>query len=199
RVDMNLVFDEILRASQESSRAALATVIATEGTTPRKEGAKMLVIEDMTLTGAVTIGGCVDAQVLEASAQVIRSGLAQVLRLDLREADALEIGLTCAGALRILVEPVSMAPGIAARITHLLNSGTPFALMTVIRSSLPAVQPSTKAILTPAGDLCGSLGDERLDRAVSRVAQELLSRGISRAVQLDHTLTSAKSSGHGGS
>jgi xanthine dehydrogenase accessory factor len=71
---MSLVFADILRASQQSSRAALATVVATEGTAPRKEGAKMLVIEDMTLTGAVTIGGCVDAQVIEASAQVIRSG-----------------------------------------------------------------------------------------------------------------------------
>jgi xanthine dehydrogenase accessory factor len=107
---MNRVFDEILRASQESSRAALATVVATEGTAPRKEGAKMLVIEDMTLTGAVTIGGCVDAQVIEASAQVIRSGVPQVLRLDLGEEDAWEIGLTCAGALRILVEPVSCVP-----------------------------------------------------------------------------------------
>jgi xanthine dehydrogenase accessory factor len=193
---MNLVFDEILRASQESSRAALATVVATEGTAPRKEGAKMLVIEDMTLTGAVTIGGCVDAQVLEASAHVIRSGVPQVLRLDLGEEDALEIGLTCAGALRILVEPVRMAPGIAARIKPLLRSGTPFAFMTVIQSSLPAVEPSTKAILTAAGDLCGSLGDERLDRAVSRVAQELLSRGISRAVQLDHTFTSVETSEH---
>jgi xanthine dehydrogenase accessory factor len=191
---MNLVFDEILRTAQQSSRAALATVVATEGTAPRKEGAKMLVIEDMTLTGAVTIGGCVDAQVIEASAQVIRSGVPQVLRLDLGEEDALEIGLTCAGTLRILVEPVRMAPGIAARITHLLNSGTPFAFMTVLRSSLPAVQPSSKAILTAAGDLCGSLGDERLDRVVSGMAQELLSRGISRAVQLDHTFTLVEAS-----
>ena len=193
---MNVVFDEILRAAQESSRAALATVIATEGTAPRKEGAKMLVMEDMTLTGAVTIGGCVDAQVIEAAARVISAGVPQVLRLDLGEEDALEIGLTCAGALRILVEPVSMDPGIATGIKHLLNSGAPFACMTVIRSSLPAVQPSTKAVLSPTGDLCGSLGDERLDRAVSHVAKELLSRGTSRAVQLDREFTSVNASEH---
>jgi xanthine dehydrogenase accessory factor len=193
---MNLVFDEILRASRQSSPAALATVIATEGTAPRKEGAKMLVIDGMTLTGAVTIGGCVDAQVIEASAHVIRAGVPQILRLDLGEEDALEIGLTCAGALRILVEPVSIDPGIATRLKHLLNNGTPFACITVIRSSLPAVQPSMKAILSPAGDLCGSLGDERLDRAVSRMAKELLARGTSRTVQLDHTLTSVEASEH---
>ena len=71
----------------------------------------MLVLEDTTLTGAVTIGGCVDAQVIEASAHVIRTGAPQVLRLDLGEEDAVEIGLTCAGALRILVEPLSMPLG----------------------------------------------------------------------------------------
>ena len=189
---MNLVFDEILRAAQGSARAALATVIATERTAPRKEGAKMLVLEDTTLTGAVTIGGCVDAQVIEASAHVIRTGAPQVLRLDLGEEDAVEIGLTCAGALRILVEPLSMPPGIATQVKHLLNSGTPFACMTVIRSSLDPVQPSMKALLSPAGDLYGSLGDARLDQAVSQVAKQLLARGTSRAIQLDHTLTSVE-------
>ena len=64
--------------------------------------------------------------------------------------------------------------------------------MTVIRSSLDAVQPSTKALLSPAGDLCGSLGDARLDQAVSQVAKELLARGTSRAMQLDHTFTSVE-------
>jgi xanthine dehydrogenase accessory factor len=118
----------------------------------------------------------------------MRSGVPQLLQLDLGEEDALEIGLTCAGALRILVEPVSMAPEISARIKDLLNRSTPFAVLTVTRSFLPPIKPSTKVLLTPAGELCGSLGDERLDRVASGVAKGLLSRGISRAVQLDSTL-----------
>ncbi len=184
---MRAVFDEILRASQEPLGVALATVVATEGTAPRKEGSKMLVIGGGTVKGSVTIGGCVDAQVIEASEQVVRSGVPQLLSLDLGEEDALEIGLTCAGALRILVEPVRMAPEISARLKYLLDGGTPFALLTVTRSSLPAVQPSTKAILTPAGELCGSLGDHGLDRVASRVAKDLLAQGIARALQLDST------------
>jgi xanthine dehydrogenase accessory factor len=185
RADMRAVFDDILQALQEPSGAALATVVATEGTAPRKEGCKMLVTAGRALTGSVTIGGCVDAQVIAASETVIRSGLPQLLSLDLGEEDALEIGLTCAGGLRILVEPVRMGPEISSQIKHLLDSGTPFALLTVIRSSLPSVQVFTKTLLTPAGEVCGSLGDDGLDRAVSRLAQELLSKGISRAVRLD--------------
>jgi xanthine dehydrogenase accessory factor len=191
---MNVVFDEILRVAQGASRAALATVIATEGTAPRKEGAKMVVMDDLTLAGAVTIGGCVDAQVIAASTWVIRAGVPQVLRLELGEEDAVEIGLTCAGALHIWIEPVSLTPGIAARIEHLLKHGTPFACLTVIRSSLPAVQPSTKAVLSPTGDLCGSLGDARLDRAATRVGEELLLSGLSRTVHLDHTMKAVEAS-----
>jgi xanthine dehydrogenase accessory factor len=189
---MRIVFEDILRALQEPSGAALATVVATEGTAPRKEGAKMLVIGGGTLKGSVTIGGCVDAQVIEASEEVVRSGVPQLLSLDLGEEDALEIGLTCAGALRILVEPVRMAPEISARIRHLLESGAPFALLTVTRSFIPSVKPSTKAILTPAGEFCGSLGNGGLDRVASQVAKELLCKGLSRALQLDSTLKRAE-------
>ena len=61
-----------------------------------KEGSQMLVIGDHTLEGAVTIGGCADAQVIEAEQDVARSGRPQLLRVELGEEDALEIGLTCA-------------------------------------------------------------------------------------------------------
>jgi xanthine/CO dehydrogenase XdhC/CoxF family maturation factor len=55
---------------------------------------------------------------------VIHPRVPQLLHLDLEEEDALEIGLTCAGALRVLVEPLNMAPEIAAPIKCLLDSGT---------------------------------------------------------------------------
>jgi xanthine dehydrogenase accessory factor len=195
-IAMSLVFEEILRASREPLGGTLATVVATEGTAPRKEGSKMLVIEGRPLKGSVTIGGCVDAQVIEAAAQVARSGVPQLLSLELGEEDALELGLTCAGALRILVEPVRIAPEISAQIKNLLERGTPFALLTVTRSSLPSVTPSTKAILTLRGELCGSLGADGLDHVALRAAKELLAKGISRALQLDSGFQPVDASEH---
>jgi xanthine dehydrogenase accessory factor len=186
---MKEIYEHILRASQDPSSACLATVVATEGTAPRKEGSRMLVIGGKTLTGAVSIGGCVDAQVIAAAGEVIRSGVPQLLRMELGEEDALEIGLTCAGALRILVEPVRMEPAIASGMRHLLETDTPFALLTVTQSSLPAVQSSNKAIITATGEMWGSLGDERLDQMVLRVAKDWLSQGIARALDLDNTFT----------
>jgi xanthine dehydrogenase accessory factor len=182
---MNAILNEILRASQDSSGACLATVIATEGTTPRKEGSKMVLLGGKTFTGAVTIGGCVDSQVMAAAGEVIRSGVPQLLRMELGEEDALEIGLTCAGALRVLVEPVRLEPDVSSWMKNLLEKATPFALMTVTKSSLPVVKPSHKAVVAPGGKICGSLGDDRLDQVVLRAAQELLATGTSRALDLD--------------
>jgi len=182
---MKEIFEELLRAMEDPAGASLATVVATEGTAPRKEGSKMLVIGGKTLKGSVTIGGCIDAQVIEAAQGVARSGAPQLLRAELGEEDALEIGLTCAGVLRVFVEPVRMGPDTARQMKRLLEAGTPFGLLTVTRSSLPSIQPSTKAMVTPSGEIFGSLGEERLNQVAFSAARDLLSRGVSRALDLD--------------
>lgn len=182
---MKQFWDEILIASESSSNACLATVIATEGTAPRKEGSKMLIIGGESLKGAVTIGGCIDAQVIEAAEEVMRTGEPQLLRAELGEEDAFEIGLTCAGALRVLVEPVKFQPEILLQLRHALSDGTPFALLTVTRSSLPSIKPASKIVVAPVGIVYGSLGNDRLNSAAANIAEDSLSKGISRTVALD--------------
>ena len=49
------IYDEIVSLRKRGDRGALATVIATEGSTPRKQGAKMLVLVDGSTMG--TVGG----------------------------------------------------------------------------------------------------------------------------------------------
>jgi xanthine dehydrogenase accessory factor len=181
---MKQFWDEIL-AANETSDACLATVVATEGTAPRKNGSKMLIIGGESLKGAVTIGGCIDAQVIEAAEEVMRTAEPQLLRAELGEEDAFEIGLTCAGALSVLVEPVRFEPKIFLQLRHALNDGTPFALLTVTRSSLPSVKPASKIMVSSSGRVYGSLGDDRLNPAAVNIAKGLLSKGISRTVALD--------------
>ena len=182
---MKQFWDDILTASENSSKACLATVIATEGTAPRKEGSKMLIIGGETLKGAVTIGGCIDAQVIEAAEEVTRTGEPQLLLAELGEEDAFEIGLTCAGALRVLIEPVKLEPEIFLRLRGALNDGIPFALLTVTRSSLPSIKPASKIMVSSSGRVSGSLGDDQLDSVAANMAEGLLPKGLSRTVSLD--------------
>jgi xanthine dehydrogenase accessory factor len=182
---MKQFWDDILTASEHSLKACLATVIATEGTAPRKEGSKMLIIGGETLKGAVTIGGCIDAQVIEAAEEVTRTGEPRLLYAELGEEDAFEIGLTCAGALRVLVEPVKLEPEVFLQLRHALNDGAPFALLTVTHSSLPSIRPASKIIVSSSGRIYGSLGDDRLNSVAGNIADGLLSKGFSRTVALD--------------
>ena len=182
---MKQLLDDILKAKENFSKAYLATVIATERAEPRKEGSKMLIIGGETLKGAVTIGGCIDAQVIEAAEEVMRTGEPQLLRAELGEEDAFEIGLTCAGALRVLVEPVKLEPEISLQLRHALDNGIPFALLTVTRSSLPSIKPASKIMLSSSGRIYGSFGDDRLNSVAANMAENLLSKRLSRTVSLD--------------
>src|SRR5947199_8790873 len=75
---MSELFDHLDELRGSSRKVAVATLVNTRGTTPRKEGAKMVVGEGGAILGSVTIGGCVDAQVLEAALDLLattRAGL----------------------------------------------------------------------------------------------------------------------------
>jgi xanthine dehydrogenase accessory factor len=57
--------------------------------------------------GSVTIGGCVDARVIEHSHEILDSSTSRLLNLQLGDEEAWEIGLTCGGAVDVFVEPVT--------------------------------------------------------------------------------------------
>ena len=98
-------FELIGRLRQTGRRAAMATLVRTIGTTPRKEGTKMFVGEDGDIFGSVTIGGCVDARVIEQSQQILNAASPRLLNLNLGDEEAWEIGLSCGGAVDVFIEP----------------------------------------------------------------------------------------------
>src|SRR3954470_11866780 len=100
-------FELIDRLRASGKRAAMATLVRTSGSTPRKDGTKMFVDEAGGIFGSVTIGGCVDARVIEASQDVLASSRARLLEMQLGDDEAWEIGLTCGGAIDVFVEPVT--------------------------------------------------------------------------------------------
>src|SRR5712664_4072205 len=111
------LFDHIDELRRSEGKVALATLVNTRGTTPRKEGAQMLVGDGGRVLGSVTIGGCVDAQVIEESTNVLGANRPRLLELDLGDEEAWEIGLTCGGTIEVFVEPLALnrADDIGAR------------------------------------------------------------------------------------
>jgi xanthine dehydrogenase accessory factor len=182
------LFDQIEALRKVEGRAALATLVSTHGTTPRKEGAKMWVGEGGRLLGSVTIGGCVDAEVMAEAEDVLSASRPKLLSLDLGDEDAWEIGLTCGGTIEVFVEPVALGGGPA--------SGGALALYEKVRGHVAAggsaailtrMDPKgggAKLLVRDDGHREGSLGDSRLDEAGFVAARAALATGVSRTVGL---------------
>src|SRR3954462_9337741 len=114
---MSEVLEQLSRIEASGRRAGLATLVAAAGTTPKTAGATMWVGEDGSILGSVTIGGCVDARVIERAEHVVQSGAPELLRMSLGDEDAWELGLTCGGEVEVLVQrvdPTSEEPSAVA-------------------------------------------------------------------------------------
>jgi xanthine dehydrogenase accessory factor len=103
---MSIVLDLIqtIRAWQRDGHVVtLATLVGVENSAPRDPGASFAFCDDGRLAGSIS-GGCVEAALVEESTAVRRDGVARIVRYGLSDADALAVGLTCGGTLRILIE-----------------------------------------------------------------------------------------------
>jgi len=182
---MTELFDHIDQIRARSPRVAMATLVSTRGTTPRKEGARMLVGEGGAVLGSVTIGGCVDAQVIEESTGVLATMQPKLLELDLGDEEAWEIGLTCGGTIEVFVEPLALdrpddlAARLYARVREYAARGGRGALVTRLDGT------AGKLLVLDDGTVEGTLGDAFLDARYAAEAREALGRGESRAMALE--------------
>lgn len=97
---------EALAEARDAGRhCALATIVSTRGSTPRKVGARMLVDPAAGLTGTVG-GGCGEAEVIEAAHRVLERGIPERVRVDLTEDFTTWSPAVCGGVMDIFVEAV---------------------------------------------------------------------------------------------
>lgn len=105
---MDELFTDLEKLAKVEKRVAMATLVGTRGTSPKREGAKMWVGEEGRILGSVTIGGCVDARVIADAETALATSQPRLLQVDLDNEDAWEMGLSCAGSLDVLIEPFDL-------------------------------------------------------------------------------------------
>jgi xanthine dehydrogenase accessory factor len=104
-VNEQKIYQEIVALQQEGKSAALATIVESAGSSPRKAGAKMLVLADGTTQGSIG-GGRVELETIEAAKEALASGAPRTVSFALSE----ENGHVCGGKLVVFIEPVTAAP-----------------------------------------------------------------------------------------
>jgi xanthine dehydrogenase accessory factor len=102
---MDDIYQEIVRVKTGGGEAALVTVVSASGSTPREEGAKMLVKPDGSIIGTIG-GGSLEAQIIDEAVKVIRQGKPRRLHRSLTAKEAGEEGMICGGDLEVFIEPI---------------------------------------------------------------------------------------------
>ncbi|MBB2162372.1 XdhC family protein [Gluconacetobacter sacchari] len=100
--------DLALSWAGDGQPAALATVIATWGSSPRPAGSMMAVGGGGRIEGSVS-GGCVEASVFDAAMTAMQDGRHRLLSYGVTSDLAWSVGLACGGELDVLVQ--SVGPG----------------------------------------------------------------------------------------
>ncbi len=95
------MWDKIQQISQKRIKAALCTIVEAKGSTPRKEGSKLLVTEDGQFFGTVG-GGNLEYAVIEKAKHVISTQKPMLLKNNLTK----DFNMACGGQVTIFIEPV---------------------------------------------------------------------------------------------
>ncbi len=87
-------------------QGALATVIATWGSSPRPIGSHLAVNEHGDFVGSVS-AGCIEGEVVGAAMDTIKTGNYKFLEFGVSDQTAWDVGLSCGGRIKVLVEKLT--------------------------------------------------------------------------------------------
>ncbi len=176
---MQEVLPDIDQWRARDEAIALATVIQTWGSAPRGVGAKMALTRAGQIAGSVS-GGCVEGAVVEAGAQVLKTGRSQLLHFGVADETAWSVGLACGGRLEVFVQPLDA--DLYPAIHQAIEMDQLAATVTVIGG--PVEWLGHEMLVHEDGTRHGALGD-RLDGPAMAAARAAMIEGQSERITLN--------------
>ncbi len=106
---MRDILIETAERLKRCERFVLVTVVRSEGSTPRKEGARMIVEPSGKSVGTVG-GGLVEKSAIDKALEVFKTGKTSRIEFNLDDAEHRQTGMVCGGRMELLVEPFGIEP-----------------------------------------------------------------------------------------
>ncbi len=176
---MRDILTDLIRWRQKGTSVALATVVETWGSAPRKAGSKMAITLDGQMVGSVS-GGCVENAVIEAGIDSLKMNKPQLLHFGVADETAWDVGLACGGSIAVFIQPLDDA--VFETVCSILKNDEQATVATVIRGDDAIL--GRGMILDVNGEVTGSIGNE-WDEKVFSILEESLAEGTSCRVSLD--------------
>ncbi len=124
--DWKPIWQNIKSWHEAGRNIALATVVDTWGSSPRPVGSFMIIDQDGNMEGSVS-GGCIEGAVIMAAGEVMTSGRPRIVDFTISNDQAWDVGLSCGGRVRVLVETIAEK---LPFIDKILMAGGPVVLTT---------------------------------------------------------------------
>jgi xanthine dehydrogenase accessory factor len=180
---MRDILSDLDRWRADNHPIALATVIQTWGSSPRRAGAKMALTPDGKISGSVS-GGCVEGAVYETGVEVLKSNHPQLLHFGVADETAWEVGLACGGSLDIFVKSLDMT--FFESLRTVLEEEQSAVVVTVVRG--PEELLGSEMLVRDDGYVTGALASQVFDKQALDLARETLAQGQSRRAILNEDL-----------
>ena len=163
---MRDILTDIQHWQKEGDVIALATVIQSWGSAPRKVGSHMAFTLSGKITGSVS-GGCVENAVIEAGMQTLKTNHPQLLHFGVADETAWRVGLMCGGSIDVFVQPLDAQ--VFQEIKKVINNEESAIHVTAITGTDELLG---KQILIQEGQiLFGSFGNEINSRVLNLSAE----------------------------
>jgi xanthine dehydrogenase accessory factor len=96
---------ELCEVVDRGERCALATLVATSGSSPQNTGAKLLVLPNGSMSGTIG-GGCMEAEARKVALECLRKNQTRLFSLRLDDDFGWDDGLICGGKVEIFINPL---------------------------------------------------------------------------------------------
>ena len=157
---MKQICDAAIGLLQSGESFVQATILISSGSTPRGTGACMLVLKDGSIRGSVG-GGALEAGVIKAAPEILKSKRAKVINIVLDGKDAAAMGVICGGTATVLIDYISADDRANIEffmsLRSALKSNSQARIMTIPPNpDSPAAR--NQCLLMPEGPPLGALG-----------------------------------------
>jgi xanthine dehydrogenase accessory factor len=106
---MKQIHQRIQELIDTGKSAAVALIVDSKGSTPRKAGTRMIVYPDARIEGTIG-GGILEKRVIEESQQLLQTGGTRLCHFDLTEDAQDSIGAVCGGEVSVFIETIAAKP-----------------------------------------------------------------------------------------
>ena len=114
--DLRHLLTEAQNRLRDGQSVAMATVVATRGSTPQKAGAHMLIGADGSLLGTIG-GGCIEAEVWTEARRLMRQGQSALREFILADDPDHPGGDVCGGTMEVFIDVLQPQSAPASPVT----------------------------------------------------------------------------------